>query len=157
MCQVISLSTHSFIKLFRIWVVTLIKQEFGYLYRRPRGMYVSTMDKGEIGSIMYNWPGSLFLHPFLVLRSAQITWLPVTVFYGLHHGTKNCELIKELYRTPSGCRCSYRWKQNSRIGWFRNQWNGYSCKHSLILSIVHQTDELTDNFIEHNHLWCLDW
>lgn len=43
-------------------VVPMLLQEFGYLYRRPRGMYVSAVDKGEIASMMYNWPGSfLFL------------------------------------------------------------------------------------------------
>ena len=31
-------------------------QEFGSLFRRPRGFYVSALDKGRIGRILRNWP-----------------------------------------------------------------------------------------------------
>jgi len=29
---------------------------FGALYRRSRGMYFSSLDKGEMRSMVYNWP-----------------------------------------------------------------------------------------------------
>eukprot|EP01117_Protostelium_nocturnum_P006409 TRINITY_DN2311_c0_g1_i1.p1 TRINITY_DN2311_c0_g1~~TRINITY_DN2311_c0_g1_i1.p1 ORF type:complete len:599 (+),score=216.84 TRINITY_DN2311_c0_g1_i1:63-1859(+) len=31
-------------------------QGFGYLYRRPRGMYFSSHDRGEMAQMVYNWP-----------------------------------------------------------------------------------------------------
>jgi hypothetical protein len=31
-------------------------QKFGTLFRRARGLYFSHMDKGEMSSIVYNWP-----------------------------------------------------------------------------------------------------
>eukprot|EP01116_Phalansterium_solitarium_P022462 TRINITY_DN7431_c0_g1_i1.p1 TRINITY_DN7431_c0_g1~~TRINITY_DN7431_c0_g1_i1.p1 ORF type:complete len:595 (-),score=135.40 TRINITY_DN7431_c0_g1_i1:226-2010(-) len=33
-----------------------VAQRFGFLYRRPRGMYFSSLDRGEIGAMVYNWP-----------------------------------------------------------------------------------------------------
>ena len=31
-------------------------QEFGYRFRRPRGMYLSALDKGHMHSCIGNWP-----------------------------------------------------------------------------------------------------
>ncbi|PRP77054.1 putative NAD-dependent malic enzyme [Planoprotostelium fungivorum] len=31
-------------------------QGYGYLYRRPRGMYFSVHDRGEMSQMVYNWP-----------------------------------------------------------------------------------------------------
>ncbi|KAK8934161.1 hypothetical protein KSP39_PZI015049 [Platanthera zijinensis] len=36
--------------------VGLVCQNYGGLYRRPRGMYFSGKDKGEMMSMIYNWP-----------------------------------------------------------------------------------------------------
>ncbi|CAL9086913.1 unnamed protein product [Musa textilis] len=36
--------------------VGLVCQNYGGLYRRPRGMYFSAKDKGEMMSMIYNWP-----------------------------------------------------------------------------------------------------
>lgn len=36
--------------------VGLVCQNFGGLFRRPRGMYFSAKDKGEMMSMIYNWP-----------------------------------------------------------------------------------------------------
>ncbi len=31
-------------------------KNFSHLYRRPRGMYFSANDRGEMASMVYNWP-----------------------------------------------------------------------------------------------------
>jgi malate dehydrogenase (oxaloacetate-decarboxylating)(NADP+) len=36
--------------------VGLACQQFGHIYRRPRGMYISAADRGRIGQVMRNWP-----------------------------------------------------------------------------------------------------
>lgn len=36
--------------------VGLVCQNYGGLFRRPRGMYFSAKDKGEMMSMIYNWP-----------------------------------------------------------------------------------------------------
>ncbi|KAK1290295.1 hypothetical protein QJS10_CPB18g01516 [Acorus calamus] len=36
--------------------VGLVCQNYGGLFRRPRGMYFSAKDKGEMTSMIYNWP-----------------------------------------------------------------------------------------------------
>ncbi|CAA6655640.1 unnamed protein product [Spirodela intermedia] len=36
--------------------VGLVCQNYGGLFRRPRGMYFSAKDKGEMKSMIYNWP-----------------------------------------------------------------------------------------------------
>ncbi len=36
--------------------VGLACQQFGHIYRRPRGMYISAADRGRIAHLMRNWP-----------------------------------------------------------------------------------------------------
>ena len=36
--------------------VGLVCQNYSGLFRRPRGMYFSAADKGEMISMVYNWP-----------------------------------------------------------------------------------------------------
>ena len=36
--------------------VGLVCQNYSGLYRRPRGMYFSSADRGEMMSMVYNWP-----------------------------------------------------------------------------------------------------
>jgi malate dehydrogenase (oxaloacetate-decarboxylating)(NADP+) len=36
--------------------VGLACQQFGHIYRRPRGMYISADDRGQIAQVMRNWP-----------------------------------------------------------------------------------------------------
>ncbi len=36
--------------------VGLACQQFGHIYRRPRGLYISSADRGQIEKVMRNWP-----------------------------------------------------------------------------------------------------
>jgi malate dehydrogenase (oxaloacetate-decarboxylating)(NADP+) len=36
--------------------VGLACQQFGHIYRRPRGMYITANDRGQIAQVMRNWP-----------------------------------------------------------------------------------------------------
>jgi malate dehydrogenase (oxaloacetate-decarboxylating)(NADP+) len=36
--------------------VGLACQQFGHIYRRPRGLFISAADRGRIGHVMRNWP-----------------------------------------------------------------------------------------------------
>lgn len=42
--------------------VGLVCQNYSGLFRRPRGMYFSAKDKGEMMSMIYNWPAHQVLH-----------------------------------------------------------------------------------------------
>lgn len=42
--------------------VGLVCQNYGGLFRRPRGMYFSAADRGEMMSMVYNWPAEQVLH-----------------------------------------------------------------------------------------------
>jgi malic enzyme len=44
--------------------------QFGALYRRARGMYFSANDKGEMRSMVYNWPEDEVSALMLSYRSA---------------------------------------------------------------------------------------
>lgn len=44
--------------------VGLVCQNYSGLFRRPRGMYFSAKDKGEMMSMIYNWPAHEVLHSF---------------------------------------------------------------------------------------------
>jgi hypothetical protein len=41
--------------------VGLVCQNYSGLFRRPRGMYFSAKDKGEMMSMIYNWPAQQVL------------------------------------------------------------------------------------------------
>lgn len=51
--------------------VGLVCQNYSGLFRRPRGMYFSAEDRGEMMSMVYNWPAEqvvnylLFMYKFL--------------------------------------------------------------------------------------------
>jgi malate dehydrogenase (decarboxylating) len=36
--------------------IGLVCQRYSGLYRRPRGMYFTAKDRGEMMSMIYNWP-----------------------------------------------------------------------------------------------------
>lgn len=43
--------------------VGLVCENYGGLYRRPRGMYFSAKDKGEMMSMIHNWPSKqVYIH-----------------------------------------------------------------------------------------------
>lgn len=57
--------------------VGLVCQNYGGLYRRPRGMYFSAKDKGEMMSMIYNWPSHqvpVFIHFLKIVIFSHISW-----------------------------------------------------------------------------------
>lgn len=42
--------------------VGLVCENYSGLFRRPRGMYFSAKDKGEMMSMIYNWPSDEVLN-----------------------------------------------------------------------------------------------
>ena len=51
-------------------------KNFSHLYRRPRGMYFSANDRGEMASMVYNWPRlvrSIYLSIYL--------YIYISIFY----------------------------------------------------------------------------
>ncbi|XP_076893295.1 NAD-dependent malic enzyme 59 kDa isoform, mitochondrial-like [Bidens hawaiensis] len=49
---------HDFAPIIYTPTVGLVCQNYSGLFRRPRGMYFSAKDKGEMMSIIYNWPAN---------------------------------------------------------------------------------------------------
>lgn len=56
--------------------VGLVCQNYCGLFRRPRGMYFSAKDKGEMMSMIYNWPAEQVWPDFL-----KVKWPPCLLFY----------------------------------------------------------------------------
>ena len=58
----------------------LVCQNYGGLFRRPRGMYFSAKDKGEMMSMIYNWPSHQVTFIFLSSRNKSMTkWLYLVI------------------------------------------------------------------------------
>ena len=55
--------------------VGLVCQNYGGLFRRPRGMYFSAKDKGEMMSMIYNWPSKQVKAFFFFNDLSFICWL----------------------------------------------------------------------------------
>lgn len=53
--------------------VGLACQNYSGLYRRPRGMYFSAADRGEMMSMVYNWPADQVFG--VVGRTSEIVFL----------------------------------------------------------------------------------
>jgi hypothetical protein len=59
--------------------VGLACQQFGHIYRRPRGMYISSADRGQIEQVMRNWPypeARSSSSPTASASSAWAIWAP---------------------------------------------------------------------------------
>lgn len=54
--------------------VGLVCQRFGSDFRRPRGMYFSRHDVGQIGSLLYNWPSD-DIHVIVVTDGGRVLGL----------------------------------------------------------------------------------
>ena len=52
--------------------VGLVCQNYSGLFRRPRGMYFSAADKGEMISMVYNWPADE-VHCFSYCDAPRVT------------------------------------------------------------------------------------
>ena len=55
-CQVLIANIEEYAPIVYTPTVGLVCQKFSGLYRRPRGMYFSSDDRGEMMSMVYNWP-----------------------------------------------------------------------------------------------------
>ena len=53
--------------------VGLVCQNYGGFFRRPRGMYFSAKDKGEMMSMIYNWPSHQVTFNFLFSKNKYMT------------------------------------------------------------------------------------
>jgi hypothetical protein len=55
-CQVLIDNIKDFAPIIYTPTVGLVCENYGGLFRRSRGMYFSAKDKGEMMSMIYNWP-----------------------------------------------------------------------------------------------------
>ena len=55
-CQVLIDNVKDFAPIIYTPTVGLVCENYSGLFRRPRGMYFSAKDKGEMMSMIYNWP-----------------------------------------------------------------------------------------------------
>ena len=55
-CQVLIDNIKDFAPIIYTPTVGLVCENYSGLFRRPRGMYFSAKDKGEMMSMIYNWP-----------------------------------------------------------------------------------------------------
>lgn len=62
--------------------VGLVCQNYSGLFRRPRGMYFSAKDKGEMMSMIYNWPAHQVLcYSYQMLSPAVLFLFFLEVVY----------------------------------------------------------------------------
>lgn len=52
--------------------VGLVCQNYRGLYRRPRGMYFSSADRGEMMSMVYNWPAEQVFPNDIMIPDARV-------------------------------------------------------------------------------------
>lgn len=55
-CQVLIAKIEEYAPIVYTPTVGLVCQKYSGLFRRPRGMYFSAADRGEMMSMVYNWP-----------------------------------------------------------------------------------------------------
>ena len=85
--------------------------EFGKQYRRPRGMYFTEEDRGNMAAMVYNWPH----------KDVHV----IVVTDGRYDPTES--LDSEIPDLLSTLLCMvYFLQPNFGIGRFRCQWDGYS-------------------------------
>ncbi|KAG4119612.1 hypothetical protein ERO13_D11G091100v2 [Gossypium hirsutum] len=63
--------------------VGLVCQNYSGLFRRPRGMYFSAKDKGEMMSMIYNWPAQKILPVMLDVGTNNLKLIEDPLYLGL--------------------------------------------------------------------------
>lgn len=74
--------------------VGLVCQNYSGLFRRPRGMYFSAADRGEMMSMVYNWPAEQVSdYCFLFVYLLYNRFLVVILYSNLGFAAKVCFII----------------------------------------------------------------
>lgn len=73
--QVLISNIEAFAPIIYTPTIGLVCQRYSGLYRRPRGMYFTARDRGEMMSIVYNWPSSEVCNMIYFISTGTVMWM----------------------------------------------------------------------------------
>ena len=91
-------------------------QEFATRYRRPRGMYFTEEDRGQMAAMVYNWPHK-DVHVIVVTDGSRILGLGDLGANGMGIPIGKLSLVRFCLFVV--CVCDKDWSEKTRRAWSR--------------------------------------